>query len=246
MHVATILLAGVDLFFRGKLEALLPGHHLVTADTAEHPDLVANALIALGAIPTGAAQKHLHAVAVTYGPGLIGSLLGAASLVPIYNAPLAFINPAVIVVLILIVPLFDTGFVLMLRRLAGLKATKGGTDHVSHRLVSLGFSERSAVRILYLLGIAGGATAWVLVQGQGIEPMLPLVAAFTVVITLIGIYLARVPAYNAEDFVALQKSSFAPFLKDLAFRWHAAEVLLDLLTRDVGGDVARQHDQVRP
>jgi hypothetical protein len=38
--VATILLAGVDLFFRGKLEALLRDHHLVTADTVEHPDLV--------------------------------------------------------------------------------------------------------------------------------------------------------------------------------------------------------------
>ena len=37
------------------------------------------------------------------------------------------------------------------------------------------------------------------------------------------------PAYNAEDFVALQKSSFAPFLKDLAFRWHAGQVLLDLV-----------------
>ena len=160
---------------------------------------------------------------------LAGALLGAASLVPIYNAPLAFISPAVIVMLILIVPLFDTGFVLVLRRLAGRKATKGGTDHVSHRLVSLGFSERSAVRILYLLGIAGGTTAWVLVQGRGAEPVLPLVAAFGVLVVLIGIYLARVPAYNAEDFVALQKSSFAPFLKDLAFRWHAAEVLLDLV-----------------
>ena len=38
--MATILLAGVDVFFRGKLEAVLPGHHLVTADTAEHPELV--------------------------------------------------------------------------------------------------------------------------------------------------------------------------------------------------------------
>ena len=56
----------------------------------------------------------------------IGALLAAASLVPVYNAPLAFISPAVIVVLILIVPLFDTGFVLVLRRLAGRKATKGG------------------------------------------------------------------------------------------------------------------------
>ncbi len=38
--MATILLAGVDVFFRGKLEALLPGHHFVTTDTAERPELV--------------------------------------------------------------------------------------------------------------------------------------------------------------------------------------------------------------
>ena len=38
--MATILLAGVDLYFRGKLEALLPGHHLVTTDSADLPDLV--------------------------------------------------------------------------------------------------------------------------------------------------------------------------------------------------------------
>jgi DNA-binding NarL/FixJ family response regulator len=38
--VATILLAGVDLFFRGKLEALLVGHHIVTTGSVEPPDLV--------------------------------------------------------------------------------------------------------------------------------------------------------------------------------------------------------------
>ncbi|MDQ3823502.1 MAG: hypothetical protein M3321_09715 [Actinomycetota bacterium] len=38
--MGTILLAGVDLFFRGKLDALLPGHHLITTDSAEAPDLV--------------------------------------------------------------------------------------------------------------------------------------------------------------------------------------------------------------
>jgi hypothetical protein len=38
--VATILLCGVDVFFRGKLETLLPGHHLVTTDSADWPDLV--------------------------------------------------------------------------------------------------------------------------------------------------------------------------------------------------------------
>jgi DNA-binding NarL/FixJ family response regulator len=38
--VATILLVGVDLFFRSKLEGLLPGHHLVTSDSIDAPDLV--------------------------------------------------------------------------------------------------------------------------------------------------------------------------------------------------------------
>lgn len=38
--VATILLCGVDLFFRGKLEGLLLGHRLVTVDHTESPDLV--------------------------------------------------------------------------------------------------------------------------------------------------------------------------------------------------------------
>jgi UDP-GlcNAc:undecaprenyl-phosphate GlcNAc-1-phosphate transferase len=159
----------------------------------------------------------------------IGALIGGASLVPIFHTRIAFVSPAVFVVLILVVPLFDTGFVLVLRRLAGRKASKGGTDHVSHRLVSLGFSERSAVRIHYLLGIVGGLTAWGLMRVSAVEPWLPLVAIFGVLVILVGIYLARVEAYNAEDFAALQKSSFAPFLQDLAFRWHAGQVLLDLV-----------------
>jgi DNA-binding NarL/FixJ family response regulator len=38
--VATILLVGVDLFFRGKLDVLLDGHRLVTTDSVDPPDLV--------------------------------------------------------------------------------------------------------------------------------------------------------------------------------------------------------------
>ena len=38
--MATIRLAGVDLFFRGKLEALLPGYRLVTSGSVVPPDLV--------------------------------------------------------------------------------------------------------------------------------------------------------------------------------------------------------------
>jgi DNA-binding NarL/FixJ family response regulator len=38
--MATILLCGVDLFIRGKLEALLPAHHFITTDGVDPPELV--------------------------------------------------------------------------------------------------------------------------------------------------------------------------------------------------------------
>jgi UDP-GlcNAc:undecaprenyl-phosphate GlcNAc-1-phosphate transferase len=158
----------------------------------------------------------------------IGAVVGGVSLVPILRGGPAMFEHWALAGLVLVVPLFDTAFVLVLRRLAGRSATRGGTDHVSHRLVSLGFSERRAVRLLYALGAVGALIAGALRAG-GLGLMLAVTPLFAVVVILLGIYLARVPAYNAEDFQALQKSSFAPFLKDLMFRWHAGEVLLDLI-----------------
>jgi hypothetical protein len=38
--MATILLCGVDLYFRAKLEASLPGHRVVTTDSVDAPELV--------------------------------------------------------------------------------------------------------------------------------------------------------------------------------------------------------------
>ena len=38
--MATILLCGVDLFFRGKLDAMLPEHRLITVDGVGSPDLI--------------------------------------------------------------------------------------------------------------------------------------------------------------------------------------------------------------
>jgi UDP-GlcNAc:undecaprenyl-phosphate GlcNAc-1-phosphate transferase len=158
----------------------------------------------------------------------IGAVLAGASLVPVFRVGDTLGKPSLTAVLLLVMPLFDTAFVLVLRRLAGRPATRGGTDHVSHRLVSLGFSERSTVRVLYLIGIIGAAMALGLTRGSQ-DLMLPTVALFVVSLTLLGVFLARVPAYNAQDFSALEKSSYAPLIKDLTFRWHAGEVLLDLV-----------------
>jgi UDP-GlcNAc:undecaprenyl-phosphate/decaprenyl-phosphate GlcNAc-1-phosphate transferase len=42
-------------------------------------------------------------------------------------------------------PIFDTVFVSILRKLSGRRVTVGGRDHTSHRLVSFGFKQRTAV-----------------------------------------------------------------------------------------------------
>src|SRR5207248_7983963 len=64
----------------------------------------------------------------------IGAAVGGASLAPVLHDRGSVPWTWLLVISILVVPLFDTGFVLVLRRLAGRKATRGGTDHVSHRL----------------------------------------------------------------------------------------------------------------
>lgn len=76
-------------------------------------------------------------------------------------------------ILVLVVPIVDTSLVTFLRWIHGRGVFKGGTDHLSHRLVALGLSERKAVLILYLITtILGGillfskwidqTTAWLL------------------------------------------------------------------------------------
>ncbi|MBA3530691.1 MAG: undecaprenyl/decaprenyl-phosphate alpha-N-acetylglucosaminyl 1-phosphate transferase [Ardenticatenales bacterium] len=62
--------------------------------------------------------------------------------------------------LVLIVPLMDTTLVFISRLRRGKNPlTTPGKDHLSHRLVSWGWSRREAVLLLYLIACAGGALA---------------------------------------------------------------------------------------
>ncbi|MDQ3180056.1 MAG: undecaprenyl/decaprenyl-phosphate alpha-N-acetylglucosaminyl 1-phosphate transferase, partial [Acidobacteriota bacterium] len=73
--------------------------------------------------------------------------------------------------LILFVPIFDTTFVTLLRKIWGRKASQGGRDHTSHRLVALGLSERSAVLLLYGLALAAGVLSLMLSRLQPVQSL---------------------------------------------------------------------------
>ncbi len=155
----------------------------------------------------------------------IGGLVAAAALIGVARA--GTIASAAAAALILIVPLVDTTFVVLLRRLAGRSTTRGNVDHMSHRLVAAGFSEPGAVGLLYAVGALGAGAGYSLHVYGG--SAWPLAAAVAVSVLMMALYLARLPAYAGQDFQALHAAPFAPLLSDLTFRWHAGEVLLDLV-----------------
>ena len=71
---------------------------------------------------------------------------------------------------VLALPIFDTTLVTISRLRRGLNPlTTPGKDHVSHRLVKLGYTQREAVLILYLVGCALGVIAMYLTQATVIE-----------------------------------------------------------------------------
>jgi len=132
-------------------------------------------------------------------------------------------------VLILFVPIFDTTFVTLLRKLWGRKASQGGRDHTSHRLVALGLTERSAVLMLWAFAVAAGILAY-LVSQLSTSQSLALIAAFTIVLTIIGVYLSKVKVYDErQEELASQNNAVFAFLVDVSYKRRVFEVFLDAI-----------------
>jgi len=154
-----------------------------------------------------------------------GAILAGAGLSVVVRPGDSFWFDGLAVCFILLVPITDTVFVAILRGLAGRNATRGGTDHLSHRLVRLGLSERSAAATLHAIALVGATSAW-FVHRNG-SAGLAVAAIVLAAMMVLGVYAARVPSYDGDDFKVLQQGALGPFLRDLTLRWHAFELLLD-------------------
>ncbi len=125
----------------------------------------------------------------------IGASLGALTLTPGTRGGSNVVTVLAVPALMLAIPIFDTAYVTLLRKVAGRPASQGGRDHTSHRLVALGFSERRAVLFLYTLGIGSGALA-ILVRQFGIQHVNVVVAMLLLALLLIGLRLAQLQVYE--------------------------------------------------
>ena len=125
---------------------------------------------------------------------LAGSVLTFGSADGYSRTPLAV---QAVPLLVLVVPIFDTTLVTLMRKLAGRPASQGGRDHTSHRLVALGLSEKHAVWVLYAFAIVAGSLAtFVRKASPGVS--LGAIAAFVCVLTILGVGLARVRVYDVS------------------------------------------------
>ena len=124
------------------------------------------------------------------GSHLLGSILAGLSLLAAPTLHTHGLPVPTMAIALFAIPIFDTTFVSVTRRLMGRSVFIGGRDHTSHRLVAIGLHERSAVLTLYVLGAAGGAVCFGFIQ-------LPAGAAvisamlFVSTLTLLGVSLAQ-------------------------------------------------------
>jgi UDP-GlcNAc:undecaprenyl-phosphate GlcNAc-1-phosphate transferase len=137
----------------------------------------------------------------------------------------SFIPVIAVPVLTLVIPIFDTTFVTLLRKLSGRAASQGGRDHTSHRLVALGLSERRAVWLLYGLATLAGVLA-IQVRHWALHESVMAILAFIVVLTMIGVYLGGVKVYASEQEV--RSRPVVSFLVDLSYKRRVFETLLDM------------------
>ena len=188
-------------------------------------------LAMLGGATAGFLIYNLHPASIFMGDSgafLIGFSLAALTLTHAHEAARRsnLLSVVAVPVLVLLIPIFDSTFVTIVRVLSGRSPATGGRDHSSHRLVAIGLSERNAVMVLWLLAAVGGVIAIAMNYiSQSWSVLIGVVFALTM--GFIAIYLARIRVYEGDDERMLREGTVTPLVVDFMYKRRVAEVLLD-------------------
>jgi UDP-GlcNAc:undecaprenyl-phosphate GlcNAc-1-phosphate transferase len=127
-------------------------------------------------------------------------------------------------VFVLLIPIFDTTLVTLLRLRSGRSPATGGRDHSSHRLVAMGLSERTAVLVLCSLAAFGGIIGNALRHAEGWSTL--VAALFVVAMCLFAVYLSRIKVYE-DATTAPGMRTLTPLFGEFLYKRRVAEVMLD-------------------
>jgi UDP-GlcNAc:undecaprenyl-phosphate GlcNAc-1-phosphate transferase len=175
--------------------AISAGAFFVVAN-ADAQVLVAGLSLAVAGCAVGFLRHNYHPARIYMGDAgslYLGFLLAYLGLKVRYPLPdnVAFLVPLVV----LTVPILDTSLVTISRVLRHQSPFRGGRDHISHRLMRLGFPVRWAVGSMYIAVAACGVIALVISRVDRTSAYLlgGLVGALALIA---GLALGRVPVYE--------------------------------------------------
>jgi len=135
-------------------------------------------------------------------------------------------------VLILCIPIFDTVFVMISRRIQGRNIFKGGKDHTSHRLIVLGLSQRKTVILLCGISTLFGIIA---ISFSRLNIFFIIASALlgTIILLLLGFFLYDVTLRQADkrspERTVNQQEEKTILNKVFMHKRRIVEVLLDLV-----------------
>ncbi len=129
------------------------------------------------------------------------------------------------IILIFSIPIFDTILVTLNRLYFGKKATEGGKDHTSHRLLYMGLSEIRVNISLYLISLIGGLVGIYLYFTPGIGIFLGIL--YLLFLFLFGIYLSKLNIYKTYP------KGFIFMLEEVLAKIRASEIVVDTII--IGG-----------
>jgi len=155
-------------------------------------------------------------------PNELNGYFGIVNPKPTELSLLALLIPATIVAM----PIFDTTLVTITRKWRAQKASQGGRDHSSHRLLLLGFKEKQVLLVFYTMALLGGLVA--VGMQHYTDYSLLLFSAFVVLMLLIGIYLTRTTAQKIIKS-DMTPPTWTPFVNLLLHKWYFGMIMLDMV-----------------
>ncbi len=163
------------------------------------------------------------------GSMFIGFMLAAITLQGSWKESTHLVMILAIPVLVLAVPIFDTVFVTLMRGMSSHKIFEGGKDHISHRMVVLGLSEKNTVLVLYFIGVFFGSISVAsMFVSQLVTLMLVLVASVSLI--YFAIFLGKVKVYDDDKAKGLKKKNGNVILNSvLMHKRRILEVFVDFI-----------------
>ncbi|MFH1624604.1 MAG: glycosyl transferase [Pseudomonadota bacterium] len=219
-------IALIACFFIGLIYWLNPNPQPLPTDT-----LVCLTLILMGSL-LGFLIYNFNPASIFMGDAgslFVGFLIAGLTISGNFRHSANLLSVMSVPVLILFIPIFDVSLVTVMRKLFGRPISQGARDHTSHRLVAIGFSERKAVLLLYIIAALAGSVALV-IQHVNMHSSLMILLLFAMSVAFVWLYLAKVKVHPTDqEMVIFKNNSFTPLLINFTYKRRIFEVLLDLM-----------------